>query len=722
MLHCIWRIRTPHFYTEGEKHLNGKIRKILASFSALLVLTSVLVTGMNVFAWTDGPETYDYGFTSGSYDNGLVGRLAADFEAYKYVDIDKEGGTTAVYGPKKPGDQNPDKTSNIGIWTTAWYGSYSNGALKPSTTINGDKGYSALTYTTKRLTDFKMQYTATGSYARIGIAFGGEKGVFPVSLDGNDANDTGVMIFCEAEGHLGVGGAIDTDTATVNGNLTIQKKPGGHTLQNSASVRIPNFAPNCKSGVTVGSAADAPDYTLCIKVVRGMLTIYEKSTPNVVFSVKLTDKYQGGYVSLFSNNAGQGAFKAFGVSAIEFADCTALDAQLARLDGLTLSNYTDETATAVQTLTAQADSMRAKLKSEQADVDAFTANLETAIDALTPKPGDFTALNAALDSIPENLDNYTADSVAALNTAKAAAEDAKAKNILQQAEIDAAAAALKAAVDALTLKPADITALEAALAAVPSDLTIYTDESIRALSTAQTAAEAAKSFTILQQSEADAAAATLEAAVDALALKGADTTALVAALLSIPENLNNYTADSVAALNTAKAAAEAAQALDILHQSEADAAAAALKAAVDALVLKPADLTALKAVLATVPTDLAAYTDESVATLNAAKAKAETAVAAAPDITKQAEIDALTTALQNAVKGLTVKTNGGSNTGNNGNTGNTDNGNTGNTDNSGSPATPTTGDSMPQIAFMVLALLSALGLTVAVIAKKRERA
>ena len=483
-----------------------------------------------------------------------------------------------------------------------------------------------------------MQYTATGSYARIGIAFGGEKGVFPVSLDGNDANDTGVMIFCEAEGHLGVGGAIDTDTATVNGNLTIQKKPGGHTLQNSASVRIANFAPNCKSGVTVGSAADAPDYTLCIKVVRGMLTIYEKSTPNVVFSVKLTDKYQGGYVSLFSNNAGQGAFKAFGVSAIEFADCTALDAQLARLDGLTLSNYTDETATAVQTLTAQADSMRAKLKSEQADVDAFTANLEAAIDALTPKPGDFTAL-------------------------------------------------------------------EAALAAVPSDLTIYTDESIRALSAAQTAAEAAKSFTILQQSEADAAAAALKAAVAALALKGADTTALVAALLSIPENLNNYTADSVAALNTAKAAAEAAQALDILHQSEADAAAAALKAAVDALVLKPADLTALKAVLATVPTDLAAYTDESVATLNAAKAKAEAAVAAAPDITKQAEIDALTTALQNAVKGLTVKTNDGSNTGN-----------------SGSPATPTTGDSMPQIAFMVLALLSALGLTVAVIAKKRTRA
>lgn len=136
----MWRIYTPHFYTEGENHLNSKFRKILASFSALLVLTSVLVTGMNVFAWTDGSETYDYGFSSGSYDAGLVGRLATDFEAYKYVDIDKEGGTTAVWGPKKPNEQNPDSTSNITIWTTSWYGSYSNGALKPSTTINGNTG------------------------------------------------------------------------------------------------------------------------------------------------------------------------------------------------------------------------------------------------------------------------------------------------------------------------------------------------------------------------------------------------------------------------------------------------------------------------------------------------------------------------------------------------------------------------------------------------------
>ena len=86
----MWRIYTPHFYTQGENHLNSKFRKILASFPALLVLTSVLVTGMNVFAWTDGSETYDYGFTSGSYDAGLVGRLATDFEAYKYVGIDME--------------------------------------------------------------------------------------------------------------------------------------------------------------------------------------------------------------------------------------------------------------------------------------------------------------------------------------------------------------------------------------------------------------------------------------------------------------------------------------------------------------------------------------------------------------------------------------------------------------------------------------------------------
>ena len=567
--------------------MNSKIRKTLASLSAFVLLMSVFVTGMSVSAWTDGTETYDYGFTSGSYDNGLVGRLAADFEAYKYVDIDKEGGTTAVYGPKKPGDQNPDKTNNISIWTTSWYGSYSNGALKPSTTINGDKGYSALTYTTKRLTNFKLQYTATGSFARIGIAFGGEKGVFPVSLDGNDTNDTGVMIFCEAEGHLGVGGAIDTDSATVNGNLTIQKKPSGHTLQKSASVRITNFAPNCKSGVTVGSAEDAPDYTLCIRAEKGVLTIYEKSKPDVIFTVKLTNKYQGGYVSLISNNAGQGAFKAFGISAIEFADCTALDAQLARLNGLTLSNYTDATAGAVEALLAQEDDMRAKPKSAQAEVDAYVANLKAAIDALAPKAGNYTALNEALNRIPENLDDYTDESVAALNTAKAAAEDAMTLDILQQAEIDAAAAALNTAVDALALKPADLTALNAALAAVPTELSTYTDESVAALQTA--------------------------------------------------------------------------------------------------------------------------------------KANAAAAVAAAPDITKQAEIDALTTALQNAVNGLTVKTNDGS--GSTGGTGSTDGtGSTGGTTGGNSSTVPPTGDSKPQIAFMVLVLLSGIGLAATVIAKKKARA
>ncbi len=111
-----------------------------------------------------------------------------------------------------------------------WFGQYSNGALKASSSLSGDKSYLVLTYKTKRLTNFKLQYTATGSFDRIGIAFGGEKGVFPVSMDGDDTNDTGVMIFCEAEGHIGVGGAIDPDSATVGGNLTIQKRPNGHTL------------------------------------------------------------------------------------------------------------------------------------------------------------------------------------------------------------------------------------------------------------------------------------------------------------------------------------------------------------------------------------------------------------------------------------------------------------------------------------------------------------
>lgn len=76
--------------------MNSKLRKTLASLSAFVLLASVLVTGMSVSAWSDGEKTYDYGFTSVAYDNGFIGRLATDFDAYKFVDTDKEGGTAAV--------------------------------------------------------------------------------------------------------------------------------------------------------------------------------------------------------------------------------------------------------------------------------------------------------------------------------------------------------------------------------------------------------------------------------------------------------------------------------------------------------------------------------------------------------------------------------------------------------------------------------------------------
>ena len=243
------------------------------------------------------------------------------------------------------------------------------------------------------------------------------------------------------------------------------------------------------------------------------------------------------------------------------------------------------------------------------------------------------------------------------------------------------------------------------------------------------------------QAEVDTYVANLKAAIDALAPKAGNYTALNTALNRIPNHLDDYTDTSVAALNTAKAAAEAALTLDILQQASIDAAAAALNTAVDALTLKPADLTALNAALAAVPTELSTYTDESVAALQTAKANAAAAVAAAPDITKQAEIDALTTALQNAVNGLTVKVNDGSgstggsgsadgsgSTGGSGSadgsgsTGGTTGGTTGSTTDGNSSTVPSTGDSKPQIAFMVLVLLSGIGLAATVIAKKKTRA
>ena len=144
--------------------------------------------------------------------------------------------------------------------------------------------------------------------------------------------------------------------------------------------------------------------------------------------------------------------------------------------------------------------------------------------------------------------------------------------------------------------PADYTAVDAALAeANELDRTLYTD-----LSAVDTAvANVVRGYGIARQSEVDAMAQAIRDAVKNLVLKGADYTAVNAAIAKAKGlNPDDYT--NFAAVQAAIDAVDRTK--DITHQSEVDAMAAAIQSALAALEKKPAPTAAPTAVPTAAPT------------------------------------------------------------------------------------------------------------------------
>lgn len=194
-----------------------------------------------------------------------------------------------------------------------------------------------------------------------------------------------------------------------------------------------------------------------------------------------------------------------------------------------LSIYTEESVAALNA--ALAAVQEGLTVERQAEVDAWAAAIRAAVEALeidsSKIPADYAAVEAAKALVPEDLSVYTEESVAALKAALDAVEEGLTAD--RQAEVDAWAAAIREAVFALVRnddkKPADYTAVNAALAKVPSDLSIYTEESVAALNEAISAVKAG--LTSEEQAQVDAWAAAIEAALSALEEKkpcdGGDT-------------------------------------------------------------------------------------------------------------------------------------------------------------------------------------------------------
>ena len=80
-----------------------------------------------------------------------------------------------------------------------------------------------------------------------------------------------------------------------------------------------------------------------------------------------------------------------------------------------LSIYTEDTLIALNSAITLADNL--KSTSVQKTVDEVTVALNKAIEGLIIKPADYSALDEVLTKIPEDLSDYTKDTVEALNTA-----------------------------------------------------------------------------------------------------------------------------------------------------------------------------------------------------------------------------------------------------------------------------------------------------------------
>ena len=194
-------------------------------------------------------------------------------------------------------------------------------------------------------------------------------------------------------------------------------------------------------------------------------------------------------------------------------------------------------------------------------------------------------------------------------------------------------------------EPADYSAVETAMAAIPTDLTVYTDESVAALNTAVDGVVRGKAF--VSQANVDAMAQAIEDAIAALQYKDADYTKVDEAVAKA----NALNKDNYKDFSAVEAAVNAVvRDKNITEQSEVDAMAKAIEDAIAALQYKDADYTKVDAAIANANAlNKNDYKDFS---------GVETAVKAVvrgKNITEQSEVDKMAKAIEDALAALEKK-------------------------------------------------------------------
>ena len=194
-------------------------------------------------------------------------------------------------------------------------------------------------------------------------------------------------------------------------------------------------------------------------------------------------------------------------------------------------------------------------------------------------------------------------------------------------------------------EPADYSAVEEAMAAIPTDLTVYTNESVAALNAAVDGVVRGKA--LVSQANVNAMAQAIVDAIAALQYKDADYTKVDEAIAKANAlNKDNY--KDFSAVETA--VNDVARDKNITEQSEVDAMAQAIEDAIAALQYKDADYTKVDAAIAKAK----ALNKDNYKDFSAVET-AVNAVVRGKNITEQGEVDAMAKAIEDAIAALQYK-------------------------------------------------------------------
>ncbi|MCI5648950.1 MAG: LPXTG cell wall anchor domain-containing protein [Fusicatenibacter sp.] len=141
---------------------------------------------------------------------------------------------------------------------------------------------------------------------------------------------------------------------------------------------------------------------------------------------------------------------------------------------------------------------------------------------ITVEAADYAKVDKALAEVPDDLELYTDESREKLEKAQSAV--VRGLPVCEQDKVDGYADAIETAIRNLKYKDADYTKVDAALKKIPKDLSVYTDETKKAVEDAKKAVVRGKNIT--EQKTVDGYADAIEKAVKGLKKKPIEAKAI----------------------------------------------------------------------------------------------------------------------------------------------------------------------------------------------------